>query len=604
MCIPQNIFYFLFTFYSLTICGQNTNLLPQSTDISDINLFLNKYDQIKGDTIQAKLDLKPLLQSNENEFKILYHVLLAKSFANNQDGLNNKSKQHFEIAFSLSKLNSDRAFYVWSKFNYIEYLYHYRSISEALPLLISTLDIANDLKSNEIIQPAKMFKLTGWIFQTLGDDKETLIYLSKALKFADSIPNEKAAILNALGHYYYKQKNFVLAEKYFNQTLDLSLKHKNYVRYARALGSLSEIEKSRGNFTKAIDLVKQDLKFSITYDDPQNTMYAYILLAKLHFQTNSKNLAREALNNAEQIAKSKTYFGSHEYDILKLKIDLLDNNNVIEELELRRNLAELEKKIIKTDGDEVFERLNWNLQKQKYQAEISHANLLAQNSKYKSLLALFILIILIIITLFILYRNQQKLKLINIKTQEDERERIASDLHDNIINKLTVIRLKLILNHDVKEIDDFLQLVIDDSRRLSHHLLPPMLESQPVEITLQEVLNSWSSVFKIDFQVSNPNEIEFSNDIKLHIIRIVQELIQNVYKHADATKIKCSVIITDNDLKLSFSDNGKGLDKDLANKKSGIGLKNIKNRLEQIKASSNLISTNNGTTFTFKIKNN
>ena len=137
---------------------------------------------------------------------------------------------------------------------------------------------------------------------------------------------------------------------------------------------------------------------------------------------------------------------------------------------------------------------------------------------------MILLLVILLIFGYIYLKNIKNVKFIDINAQETERQRIAGDLHDNIINKLTVIRLKSVLKHDPKEIDELLQIAIDDSRRLSHNLLPPMVDERTLEDIVSDIFTSWKIKFKVNFIVSNPNHIQFDSHIKLHLIRIEQEL--------------------------------------------------------------------------------
>ena len=281
----------------------------------------------------------------------------------------------------------------------------------------------------------------------------------------------------------------------------------------------------------------------------------------MYLLNNNKKEAKKILDKAEKIAATKPYFNSFEYDITELKLKLIEGDNLNnEELALRRKLANLAEIIEKTDGKAALKRINWQVQKSKYESEISKSSLIVQNNKYKTILVLVILGAVIVFLIFLYYSGKQKLKIADTKAQETERKRIAEDLHDNIINKLTVIRLKNILNHDLKEIDSLLNETIEDSRRLSHALLPPMLEDEKIEAILKQIANNWKSHFTISFKSHNPKNISFNFEAKIHLTRIFQELIQNIYKHAQATEVTIKILIHEKHLEFIVIDNGIGFD--------------------------------------------
>lgn len=193
--------------------------------------------------------------------------------------------------------------------------------------------------------------------------------------------------------------------------------------------------------------------------------------------------------------------------------------------------------------------------------------------------------------------HQDDLIKLSLKTQEAERVRIASDLHDNIINLLTVIRIKASLKTSDKEIDSLLQTVINESRRISHDLIPPMFEIKPIHELISEIINKWNNQFDIDYF----SDVRFSNmlspDFKISVVRVIQELLNNIYKHAETAKISFHLRITSKTLSFIIIDSGKGFEQ---NSDKGIGLKNIELRSKNLNAKYKFKSKLNfGTRFIF-----
>ena len=96
---------------------------------------------------------------------------------------------------------------------------------------------------------------------------------------------------------------------------------------------------------------------------------------------------------------------------------------------------------------------------------------------------------------------------VSLEAQEKERERIAADLHDNIISKLTIIRLKSAMGTEAKELDNLLGNTIDESRRISHDLAPPLYENKSLIDVIRSVLESWESIYKINFYVIENDDV-------------------------------------------------------------------------------------------------
>ncbi|PRB86197.1 hypothetical protein CQ022_08090 [Chryseobacterium culicis] len=164
--------------------------------------------------------------------------------------------------------------------------------------------------------------------------------------------------------------------------------------------------------------------------------------------------------------------------------------------------------------------------------------------------------------------------------QEQDRERLAEELHDNIISQLNLIRLNLNdkkpeeLNRDLKK---SMQLI----RELSHNLTPPDLDEIELEDLIADYLDQVNKSIEVIFRhitIRTP----ISNPVKLNLFRILQELMTNILKHAEATRVEVSLRISQNYLILTIEDNGRGFI--VETHSGGIGLRNIQSRAQKIKA--------------------
>jgi two-component system NarL family sensor kinase len=195
-------------------------------------------------------------------------------------------------------------------------------------------------------------------------------------------------------------------------------------------------------------------------------------------------------------------------------------------------------------------------------------------------------------------KYQRSLLRVSLQAQENERKRIATNLHDNIISKLTVIRLKNAVGIKGKEIDDLLGKAIDESRRISHDLLPPFVEEKTIDNLLVTVFKNWKMFYVLKQHIDIRDVTDVNKNVKLQLVRILQELLNNIHKHAHATEIYLHIRITVNYFVMTVTDNGKGFD--VNTKKNGIGLKNISLRAQNLKAKYKYKSlTEKGTRFIF-----
>lgn len=175
--------------------------------------------------------------------------------------------------------------------------------------------------------------------------------------------------------------------------------------------------------------------------------------------------------------------------------------------------------------------------------------------------------------------NHQKVLLeTSIEIQERERNRIAAEIHDNLIAQLYQVKL---LNNE-KELGSYITKSIQTARNISHELSPPLIENHTLEEILEAFLFPLHREYTINFFKKNTEGIVFDNTVKLHLFRIFQEVITNIQKHAHTEKINISLKITIDYVLLIMEDFGIGFQpKEI---KKGLGTKNIELRAKQIHA--------------------
>ncbi len=195
--------------------------------------------------------------------------------------------------------------------------------------------------------------------------------------------------------------------------------------------------------------------------------------------------------------------------------------------------------------------------------------------------------------------HQQNLLNATIQTQEKERQRIAADLHDTLIGQLTAIKMQHELDPENESLQKKLTESIAVARRISHDLSPPMLEYTPLADLIEEVVSPWEVYASIDAKYDVQIEMDHSNDFKIQLTRIIQEVITNIVKHADASVIHIHYRQSKNWIALKIADNGKGFDTGQDGYK-GLGLKNIETRVQYLNGQYRVRSKiNEGTSFMF-----
>ena len=189
--------------------------------------------------------------------------------------------------------------------------------------------------------------------------------------------------------------------------------------------------------------------------------------------------------------------------------------------------------------------------------------------------------------------------------------RLARELHDGIGLLLCSARRQLEfsqLDHQGIEDESALQM-LDDSikevRDLSHSMMPPYILNKSLREAIEEFIHRLNNkdLVKIYTEWVNTEEISIDKTKTLMIYRSVQEIISNVFKHAQAKSIHIELINHDTELTLMIIDDGVGFDKDALYKTSkGLGLKNIESRIAYIGGSLDIDTTpGKGVTYTIEL---
>ncbi len=178
-----------------------------------------------------------------------------------------------------------------------------------------------------------------------------------------------------------------------------------------------------------------------------------------------------------------------------------------------------------------------------------------------------------------------------IITQEEERKRIAQDLHDDISSKLNIVSLNshLLTSPNLTEAEtteiteniiNLTTKALENSRKIAHNLLPPVFEKFGLNAGIEELCEEFESSKEV--KVHYKNEIDFDeNDIDrhLHVFRILQELMNNSLRHGKASEIWIAFKNIDTINTCNYEDNGKGFDSDNIENQKGLGMKNIDSRI-------------------------
>ena len=427
-------------------------------------------------------------------------------------------------------------------------------------------------------------------FLKLGDTVKAKNYFLEAEKLAKT-RNDKfslARIYNNLGNMYL-ETDYSQSEKYLIQALEVRKETKNNDGIGTLYNNLGYLYLQKGNPKKSIPYFENALKFG------EGTNESTVL--------NNLSNAHKKLGNyksALQFTERKTAFND---SILQV-----ENQKVIAEISTKYETEKKEKEIL-------------NLKNTNLETDIKRKQ--NRNLLYTVLGLLFVGLILA----YSWIRNSRKKRIIAeqrqelesqkverllkeqeligldamIEGQEKERQRIAEDLHDSLGGKLSALKLFV---EEVKNTDNALyekiKTVLDESyedvRDISHQKNIGAMIDKGLIPAVNIIANRLKSTKKLNVEVTNIDlKQKIKNFIELQLFRIIQELITNTLKHARANTVSIQFSEESNTLNVVYEDDGVGYDPEST--KKGVGLKNIRNRIQKI-GGSMVVDSNpgNGTT--------
>ncbi|WP_346320618.1 ATP-binding protein [Chitinophaga sp. YIM B06452] len=418
-------------------------------------------------------------------------------------------------------------------------------------------------------------------------------YLDKADKIIDhSDPRLEEEYEVALGQYHFKTKNYPEAEKAYLRALQVK-SPSNALPLSRtnALESLNEVYQARGRYAEARKVMQEYMSISRGINWQANILHGLNILSKLEEKTHNYAAALRYLR---------------EYNHLGDSVKREESKVQLHNLEMKYQASEKEKKILELEGNSRQQQL-----------------VLQRSRAYNALLlAGLIVALLVALIIFIIYRNKHRLaaqreqlqrqELENMKQaqriqhfsamlegQEQERRRLARDLHDGLGGTMASIRVKAADLADsatpndaqMKQIITQLDGATRELRRIAHNMMPEALLKFGLEAALKDLCESLQhNGAAIVFQAFDlRGDIPQSQQIMIY--RLVQELLGNALKHSGARNILVQCLQRGEELSVIVEDDGKGFDQGSLSPADGIGLQSVRARVDYLKGRLDIQST-------------
>lgn len=512
------------------------------------------------------------------------------------------------------------------------------------------LEIAEKQKNDSAI--AVGLNGLGTAMWHLGQHAESLENLFNSLSIRERIKDVTGAAIakTNIGMVYQSQEKITLAEKYVRESLETLEKEKYHPIQLQTMHTLANLYGMQGKISEALKLDERgitlanqygdSLALSLFYDnmgncflysDPPNYSRAIEYFSKTlaidSSFSNKKQMSDSYVNLGDAFLQQKKY--AEAVSCLQRSADLAQESGYAQgkakALQLLSNAHRLsgnndqayaalmaamrvKDSVVNASSEASIAEMQvaYDTEKKQQQITLQKEQLSKKNYILLGSILLFVTIVLLAISYYLRYRLKQKARLQNeimkqqdmasravINAEEEERKRIARDLHDGVGQLMSAARMNLSVyaaqarqdNVEQKASLDKIITLVDEGcreiRQVSHEMIPNALLKKSLAAAIADFLDKIdSSSLQVHFSAEGMDE-RFDTNTEIVLYRVIQECVNNVIKHAGATRLDISLFKDADGISATIEDNGKGFDP--LQQPAGIGLKNIRTRVEYLK---------------------
>ncbi|MDO7170890.1 sensor histidine kinase [Mariniflexile sp. AS56] len=530
-----------------------------------------------------------------------------------------KLNAHYQLALTLygvAVIQKNEKDFIGSEVSSIEAL----GLLETMPSSDEVLNLRSFVYNN-----------LGIVFKELEQYDESVKYHIKAIELKEKLKGDNKKTINIsrinLGSTYKNAELFDLAINYYKQILS----DKEFIKaepriYALVLDNYAHSLYLSKKESQLPGLYHKALKISDSVDfRGYNSIVINQHLAEFYNDKGHKDLAKYYAYMAKDI--SEKY---HNDDLLKSLLLLSKIEDGVLAVEHLNSYIQLNDSLQKNERSirNKFARIRFETN------QIEQENIqISKERMWFLVISIVVIIASFLVYLVIAQRNRNK-ELQFIQEQQEtneeiynlmlsqnekieeartfEKTRISEELHDGVLGRLFGTRLSLdSLNMSsteeaIKTRSQYiseLKTIEEDIRKVSHELNTDFVSGSGFVDIIKTLVETQSTIYDLSYKIDHDDIINWdgvSNKKKIHIYRIIQESLHNIYKHANASHVKVSFELKNNVIWLQLTDDGAGFNVDKA--KSGIGLKNMNSRIKEINGIIDITSQkDSGTTVTIQV---
>lgn len=441
--------------------------------------------------------------------------------------------------------------------------------------------LENAIKANDSLEMATGYNNLGSTYSEMNEADSALSHLYKSIAIYEAIGIKRnlSSAYDNIAVLLDKQGKLDEAIVNLKKAVELAGQEKNKYREAGAVFNLGLMYRKKNDNQKALELTERSAEIAREIGDNYQLAISLKQLALLKSLTGQYRLAydylveadvlQDSIFNVEMAKSNEELKTKYETEKKEQEIVSLSQENLIKSLQLRQRNTWL---LIAIAALFLLGLGAW--------LRIRNRNLRAEAKLQRELA-----------------QKQEEATLAILEAEERERSRIAADLHDGVGQLLSAALLNLNQVHKkVEEVkpplagsmENAISLVKDsynEMREISHQMMPNALLKAGLGYSIREFIGKVDNEqLRITLDIVGMNErLEQQTEILLY--RCVQEAVNNVIKHAEADKLSIQLVRDTEGVSVSIEDNGKGFDPGSKQHDEGIGLKNMRSRIDLLKGS-------------------
>lgn len=521
-------------------------------------------------------------------------------------------------------------------------------LKSAMSYAILALEMSDSIKQKDLKErniSSSLFAYANILFDT-GEYEKAKSYYTQALELAkeDDI-QQRAQILSNMGLLEFESGDLDTAIWMTKQTRGLYLLLPDSAQWVKQTYNLGVLLLNKSSLNEALSIFDSVAISAARLNDLLHQGASLIGMGDVSFLKGefekSNYYYKSALPSFLELDKLEWLI--YIYGQLSTNFDTL--NEPEKALENYKSLIQWKDSLMTQEKALELTRLEVEFESEKAEKDLIITKLELENSqadnidsKNRANLLVIIILVVIISALAVMYAFRQRQKLLQkeaelsnkmveevvakrevdtlralLEGQNNERDRIAQDLHDRLGSMLSTLKLQfnnfcranlsLMANGDHKKLEKLLNESYQEVRKISHDLHSGVISRFGLVSAINDLRDSIqeSSDLKIEFVHFNMEE-RLSLEIEVELFRIIQELLNNVLKHAEASEVSINLTRNMKNLSIIFEDNGKGFDLNQLNN-SGLGIQSVESRVQTLGGELKIDSAlNRGSTFIVQLE--